>query len=65
MKVKDLILITGGNTKVRIVGTTDKDAYVEVHPKNITISDKITMKHELFDSVIDDLCKQPFPAYLF
>ena len=30
MKVKDLILITGGNTKVRMVGTTDKDMYVDV-----------------------------------
>lgn len=30
MKIKDLISITGGSTKVRMVGTTDKDAYVEV-----------------------------------
>lgn len=30
MKVKDLILITGGNTKVRMVGTTDKDLFVEI-----------------------------------
>lgn len=30
MKVKDLILITGGDTKVRMVGTTDKDLFVKV-----------------------------------
>lgn len=30
MKVKDLILITGGLTKIRMVGTTEKDAYIDV-----------------------------------
>lgn len=29
MKVKDLILITGGLTKIRMVGITDKDSYVD------------------------------------
>lgn len=30
MKVKDLILITGGSTKLRMVGTTHDSKYVEV-----------------------------------
>ena len=30
MKVRDLILLTGGRTKVRMIGTTKKDVYVEV-----------------------------------
>ena len=30
MKVKDLILIAGGRTKVRMVGTTDKDEFVNL-----------------------------------
>jgi len=44
MKVKDLILITGGNTKIRMVGTTDKDMYVEVWNgivDNIVFNDQI------------------------
>lgn len=30
MKVKDLMLITGGNTNVLMYGTTEKDEYVKV-----------------------------------
>ena len=30
MKVKDLVIITGGLTNIRMVGTTDKDQYVDV-----------------------------------
>lgn len=44
MKVEDLILITGGNTKIRMVGTTDKDMYVEVWNgivDNIVFNDQI------------------------